>query len=110
MGTVLMVMLMLNMSLAIVMDVYGQSKTDAGVSDSLWEQIYESTHQMKNKAFISNQSLLEIAERLPKEMVSKSTLMEACPELSAQQADMLIDKIDEREEYDLSQSTSLADG
>merc|ERR1712232_508962 len=81
--TILMAMIMLNMTLAIIFDVYGARKSQAGVSETIWTQLGESTaSRVSAKGRVTDQELLDLMERLPTEMIGKHKLLEACPRLS----------------------------
>uniref|UniRef100_A0A7S0A5J0 Polycystin cation channel PKD1/PKD2 domain-containing protein n=1 Tax=Pyrodinium bahamense TaxID=73915 RepID=A0A7S0A5J0_9DINO len=105
---VVMFMIMLNMILAIFMDIYGGMKQHASVSETLPEQILMIFHGIRHQT-VPSYTVLESVEALNVEMVDRDVLMEACPELGAKQADDLINKVEMAEEQEDEETLTLSD-
>lgn len=94
----LMTLIMFNMLLAIIMDVYGAAKHAASFSDTIWEQVRKMLHDFVNqRVVVSLKEVLKVLEAHGEEDMSEDTLMEACPGMQHKQANALIEKVDELE-------------
>jgi hypothetical protein len=108
---IFMLNIMLNMSLAIIMDVYGQAKGDAALSDPIWEQLYMMYVEKRARAYgiIKLKDMYEVLSDMDVEYVGKNSLMEAIPTMSEEQADRIINKVEELESADDEASLTMAD-
>jgi len=84
----LMNLVMLNMCLAIIMDVYGGQKAAAAASESIFEQLWGLRQK---RVDVSSQKILNAVEPLEVELINKDILMEAIPEMRLKQAREIID-------------------
>lgn len=108
---VFMMLLLLNMSLAIIMDVYSEAKGNAALSDAIWEQVAEMWTEARSASNgrIKNVEIMKVLVEMDVEYVSPNTLMEAIPLMSEDQARELISKVEILELADDETSLTLAD-
>jgi len=91
--TILVALIMLNMLLAIIMDVYAEVKQDAHEEDPIWSQFYNTAADTwKNRDWIKLKQVASHIERLPSKVteIDKDLLLELCPEMVEEQAIRLI--------------------
>jgi len=108
---IFMVNIMLNMCLAIIMDVYGQAKGDAALSDPIWDQLWTMWVEFRSQSYgiVKFVDVMEVLTAMDIEYIGKNSLMEAIPAMGEEQAQALITKVEELEEADDEQSLTLAD-
>jgi len=109
---ILVALIMLNMALAIVLDVYSEVKADADDADEVWTQSAKILTGLWTKrkwmALHRVQEALEEAEEQP-ESLSSSTLMRVVPELQYDQAHDIIVSAARQEERSEDRGLSLTD-
>mmetsp|Transcript_53618 Transcript_53618/g.149169 ORF Transcript_53618/g.149169 Transcript_53618/m.149169 type:complete len:1038 (+) Transcript_53618:78-3191(+) len=106
----LMTLIMVNMILAIIMDVYGAAKQSAASSDAIWEQLQIMITETINRARqMPLAEVLKVVERLPFEYVGASVLMDSCPSMQSSQAVDLIEKIEAAERNEDECNLTLSD-
>jgi len=99
-------LVMLNMCLAIIMDVYGGQKAAAAASESIFEQLWSLRQK---RVEVSSQKVLNAVEQLEVELINKDILMEAIPEMRLAQAKNLIDILERIEVNNDNQGLTLTD-
>lgn len=91
---VVLALLMLNMTLAIVLDTYSSVKNSSALLDSVWDQISMFTDDIRHRnTRVSDVSLLKAVLQIEHEQVGTSDLCDNCPGLSAAQATALLEKV-----------------
>lgn len=103
--TVLMLLVMLNMCLAVIIDVYSGKKTKFDLSESILAQIWRCSRRNEMPA----KQVLKRVEKLDGRMVSGAELAAACPGMSKRQVERLVRVVGEDEDADYDQGTSITD-
>lgn len=86
----LLVLIMLNMVLAIILDVYTEIRKRSGQSEPVWATFVHILQQVRHAdVWISNQELLSKAPSLGP-VLCRADLMEAFPTMCEEQLDMLV--------------------
>lgn len=108
---IFMVMLLLNMALAIIMDVYGGAKEAASFSDAIWDQLGMMWAEFKaaSRGITKMRVIHETLTKMDAEYVGKNEILEAIPTMQEEQATALIAKIEELEEADDESNLTLGD-
>lgn len=107
---IVLALLMLNMSLAIVMDTYSSMKDHAAALDSIWDQIAGFIDDFRDGGTrISDKHILKAVQNMGLEQVGKNDLLTACPGLSTVQATAIIEKVEGIESKDENVSLSVSD-
>eukprot|EP00929_Paragymnodinium_shiwhaense_P020522 TRINITY_DN13657_c0_g1_i1.p1 TRINITY_DN13657_c0_g1~~TRINITY_DN13657_c0_g1_i1.p1 ORF type:complete len:935 (-),score=253.92 TRINITY_DN13657_c0_g1_i1:83-2887(-) len=88
---VLIFNIMLNMILAIIMDVYGSAKQAASLSDPIWIQVSNMIHEYRTKVPLS--SIISVLEELDNDWVGPNLLVENIPAMSKEQATAIVDTV-----------------
>eukprot|EP00747_Dinoflagellata_sp_TGD_P052451 gnl/TRDRNA2_/TRDRNA2_147911_c0_seq1.p1 gnl/TRDRNA2_/TRDRNA2_147911_c0~~gnl/TRDRNA2_/TRDRNA2_147911_c0_seq1.p1 ORF type:complete len:528 (+),score=126.76 gnl/TRDRNA2_/TRDRNA2_147911_c0_seq1:203-1585(+) len=107
---IVITMLMLNMTLAIIMDVYAEAKASAAASDPIWTQVaamYQAF--LKRAEMVRTQDFIDAAEEITEERINKAVLLEKIPNLGEEQAAHVIEQVDLREENDENGALSIAE-
>merc|ERR1719313_1578535 len=91
-------LIMLNMLLAIIMDVYTEVKADAAITDPVWTQLRKVISEFREqREWVSNRIIEEVVTSQKAERFDKDILVEVVPNMPPEQARELIDKAEERE-------------
>jgi len=110
---VVMMLLMLNMLMAIIMDVYTEVKGEADQFAPVWTQLFEVCMDMYNVYrghTVSNPEMLEVLGEMPEDEVDKEILMKrAGPGLSEDQAEMLIQSTKDAMDAKLNAGVTMSD-
>eukprot|EP00929_Paragymnodinium_shiwhaense_P057130 TRINITY_DN2858_c0_g1_i1.p1 TRINITY_DN2858_c0_g1~~TRINITY_DN2858_c0_g1_i1.p1 ORF type:complete len:896 (-),score=215.12 TRINITY_DN2858_c0_g1_i1:33-2720(-) len=99
--------IMLNMILAILMDVYGAAKQNAALSDPMWTQA--SNMLIHYKVQVPLTEILHILEHTDKELMGPNSLMEAVPNMGEEQSHNIIDAVENIVKNEDEQGLSLSD-
>lgn len=99
-------LVMLNMCLAIIMDVYGGQKAAAAASESIFEQLWGLRQK---RVEVPAQKILNAVEQLEKELINKDILMEALPEMRLSQARQIIEIMERVEVNTDNQGLTMTD-
>jgi len=110
---VLVALIMLNMLLAIIMDVYSEVKSEAEDSEPIWEQLGNTISNMWGKREYLKLSIVEEAlnqwEIDPEEKVDKDALLRQVAGMPIEQAKELIEAADAVEAADESKGLKISD-
>jgi len=101
----LMFMVMLNMLLAVIIDVYTGQMGAYSDDESIWHQL---GRRMRSKE-LPARKVLQAVREMSQDEVSSGDLLEACPGLGKRQADELIQVVEHKEDREYDQVTSLTD-
>jgi len=102
----LMFMVMLNMSLAVILDVYSGQIGKSQDAESLWQQLWRYCRRRK---LVPARKVLEAVEELEKKEISEADLKGKCPNMRDQQAAELIAKVAQAADSAYNQATSITD-
>jgi len=106
----IMYMVILNMALAIFMDVYAGMKNKSDLSDTVIQQllgVYASIRRWRSE--VSATTLLQSVDKLDIPTVNMPVLMEACPGLGEEQARKLLGKVEAAEDFEDEDTLTLSD-
>jgi hypothetical protein len=110
---IVMQTLMLNMLMAIIMDVYTQVKSDANEFAPVWVQIYELAVDAYNTSrgrTVSNAELLEVLHEMPEDDVDENVLVKRVgPGLSLEQARKIMDSTREKVDHELNKGVTMSE-
>jgi hypothetical protein len=110
---IVMQMLMLNMLMAIIMDVYTQVKSDANEFAPVWTQIYElglDVYNIHKGRTVSNSELLEVLNEMPEDEVDENVLVKRVgPGLSQEQAAKIMQCTRSKVNYDLNKGVTMSE-
>jgi len=97
---------MLNMCLAIIMDIYGGQKAQAAASETIFEQLWAFRHK---RVDVPAQTILNAIEQCDVDLVSREILLEAIPEMRIPQATKLMDVLERIEVNQDNQGMTMTD-
>mmetsp|Transcript_66771 Transcript_66771/g.215188 ORF Transcript_66771/g.215188 Transcript_66771/m.215188 type:complete len:853 (-) Transcript_66771:86-2644(-) len=103
-----MVLIMLNMTLAIFMDVYACNKGYAELTETIWQQLHASFESLLGHK-VPAKTVAAAIESNPEEMIGASTLCKDCPKMTEEQAEEIIRSVEAEEEYADNDFLSLHD-
>mmetsp|Transcript_41578 Transcript_41578/g.90628 ORF Transcript_41578/g.90628 Transcript_41578/m.90628 type:complete len:892 (+) Transcript_41578:73-2748(+) len=109
---ILVSLIMLNMALAIVLDIYSEVKIDAQSQDEIWTQAYTTLQAtLFNRDWVSYQEIEDAVNKLDPEVekVSGELLVESVQHMTPKQARDLLEKAEKREEELDSKGLSMSD-
>jgi len=109
---IVVAIIMLNMFLAIIMDIYTEVKADASESAPIWAQANDAIQSLWNRAgWVKHQVILDhlLAWREPPETVSKADLMGQVANLPEEQATWLIEEVDKLASMEDTKGLSISD-
>jgi len=110
---VVMNLLLLNMLMAIIMDVYTEVKSEADEFQPVWTQLWEASKDMYNiyrGHLVSNSEMLQVINEMPEEEVDATVLMRrAGPGLSQDQAEALIEATKDALDSKLNAGVTMSD-
>lgn len=105
----LLVVIMMNMVLAIVMDIYSDRRKNAGESEAVWTTLYNLWLRIYHaRSWVSNRELLEKAENMER-LLDRDQLITYFPTISEQQLGALIAACRYQAEQDSTQDMSTED-
>jgi len=108
----LMTNIMLNMILAIIMDVYANAKSASELGDPFWTQLGDMYREIVDrKNLIPATEILKVVQTLPASysMCGVHTLLEVCPSMSEDQANAIIGHVNEMEIHDDDENYGISD-
>jgi len=109
---VLVSLIMLNMLLAIILDIYAEVKADSSEEDAVWTQAKRVLQDSwKNRDYVKYNVIQQCLDKLPDttEYVDKDLLVEIVPDITEKQAKELIDTTEKHEEAEESKGMSISD-
>lgn len=109
---VLVSLIMLNMLLAIILDIYSEVKADSSEEDAVWTQAKTVLQDSwRNRDFVKWSIVQDCLEKLPDttEYVDKDLLLEIVPDITEKQARELIATTEKHVEAEESQGLSISD-
>merc|ERR1719230_1772918 len=109
---ILVALIMLNMLLAIIMDVYTEVKMDASEQDPIWTQARKVlTDAWGHRDWIKLKQIVDQVEHLPAKIthIDKDLLLELVPDMIEQQALALIEETLEAEKQAENKGMSMSD-
>jgi hypothetical protein len=107
---VLLTLIMVNMFLAIIMDIYSEAKGTADSSDSILVQTLEMFTEFANRKHrVPDEEVKKVIEQLPYPKLTASKLMESLPSMEQKQADEIIGKVELAEVHKDDTGLSLSD-
>merc|ERR1719491_1363937 len=109
---VLVSLIMLNMLLAIILDIYSEVKADATADAPIWTQFAQVIQDSwKHRDWVKYHLIQECVDKLPAStsFVDKDLLVEIVPDISDKQARLLIETTEAHEELAESQGLSISD-
>jgi len=110
---VMVVLVMLNMALAIVMDIYTQVAADAENEDTIWSQSFKyADNAWHRRKWIKLHTLVKHAQLLEQQsvkLVSRDLLMEEIPNLSEEQTNLILNAVEHRSEQLDEKGLSMSD-
>jgi len=108
-----MMMLMLNMLMAIIMDVYTEVKADAEEIPPVWTQLYsvlKERYDVHSGSVISGSELLEVLQEMPETELDEAILMKRVgPGLSKEQAETIIQDAKQNVENKLNNGVTMSE-
>lgn len=105
----LLVLLMMNMVLAIVMDIYTNKRKEAGNSETVGQTMYNLYVRVRHfRRWVSNRDIIEKGEFMDK-FVSREDLVKAFPGICDQQLDSFIKAVRYQTELECTQSIDIND-
>jgi len=110
---IFMTQIIVNMMLAIIMDTYSAVQGAASESDKLWEQMWEIFYEFiaRDKSHLPAAHVLQAMDKMPEdiEYVGVKNLLAVVPEMSKEQAEALIEKVEKYEDADEEATLGMAD-
>eukprot|EP00929_Paragymnodinium_shiwhaense_P036927 TRINITY_DN19742_c0_g2_i1.p1 TRINITY_DN19742_c0_g2~~TRINITY_DN19742_c0_g2_i1.p1 ORF type:complete len:803 (+),score=194.52 TRINITY_DN19742_c0_g2_i1:133-2541(+) len=108
----LLVLLMLNMVLAILMDIYTEMRRKAGQSETVWQTLGNVYLQLRNcRHWVSNEELMEAVQYMPR-VVTRQEMQQLFPRMCTAQLQLLINACDQESKQaggmDVKDSTKMA--
>mmetsp|Transcript_137061 Transcript_137061/g.382168 ORF Transcript_137061/g.382168 Transcript_137061/m.382168 type:complete len:477 (+) Transcript_137061:1-1431(+) len=102
--------ILLNMALAIIMDVYIEVCRDADGSAEVWTQAAQALDSTcRRRTWLSYRKIEEVVSQLPDAPISQDSLLAEIPEMSTAQAQQLIEEVESRQEREDNKGLSLSD-
>merc|ERR1719265_224265 len=105
----LFVLVMCNMGLAIVMDIYTDMRKNAGDSEQVWTTFYNLWQRLyRCRVWVSNRELLEEAEKMER-LLTREDLLDSFKGMCDQQLDALLVACRYQAEQDSTQDMAIQD-
>eukprot|EP00927_Polykrikos_kofoidii_P081923 TRINITY_DN7994_c0_g1_i6.p1 TRINITY_DN7994_c0_g1~~TRINITY_DN7994_c0_g1_i6.p1 ORF type:complete len:901 (+),score=110.75 TRINITY_DN7994_c0_g1_i6:158-2860(+) len=107
---ILLALVIFNMVLAIIMDSYGVAKQEAGISDTIWEQVRLLYIEFRNRGYnVPRSKIIEELSNWTEDQVGRKMLLDKIPEMTPAQADSIVEKVGVYEDHEDEQTLSLSD-
>jgi len=109
---IVMMLLMMNMLMAIIMDKYTEVKSDAASHDTIITQIATmctESFRSRTGSAVSTDRILKNVEAMPQHEISEDDLCGAVPDLSKQQAGMLVKRTREKVDMEINKGVTMSE-